>query len=242
MARSGPSSFTKRKFKTSRHWAVPRMRSDFPWNALVYVLFSVAFTLFFAPQTFEASDFWTWHGFDVSPVKTSKFEWVLHTRIRTRSGDLQQGRTGTILRFNAHRQFSVITGYYYGKEEDAAEEWRNFHRIFSGVEVPVFQRRKASVATRGLVERFISDARPDFTRFRQRVRYSTTDRIGPYAQGEWFFDAKGYLSGRYSGGLRWRWTRSSWVELGYLYDVRRPEIGPSRHVFVTNFLLERRKN
>ena len=138
-------------------------------------------------------------------------------------------------------RLSVVTGYYYGKEEDATEEWRNFHRIFSGVEVPLFQTRKASVAARGLVERFISDARPDFTRFRQRVRYSTTSQIGPYAQGEWFFDAQGYLSSRYSGGLRWRWAASSWVEFGYLYDVRRPEIGPPRHVFVTNFLLERRK-
>ena len=233
MAPVSPSRNAKRRFKISRY-------SRFPW-ARVLVLLQVVFALLFGEQSVEASDFWTWHGFDISPVKTSKFEWVLHTRVRTRSGDLQQGRAGTILRFSAGGRVSVITGYYYGKEEDAVEEWRNFHRIFSGVEGPVFQRGKVSVAARGLVERFISDARPDFTRFRQRVRYSTTDRIGPYAQGEWFFDAQGYLSGRYSGGLRWRWAASSWVELGYLYDVRRPEIGPPRHVFVTNFVLERRE-
>ncbi len=191
--------------------------------------------------TLSAEELWSWHAVDFTLLKTPGFEWGLHTRLRTREGEVQQGRSGTILKFKPHSRVSLIGGYYYGKEEDTREEWRDSHRVFSGAEARVYGKGAVSVAARGLVERFIARSRPDFTRFRQRIRLSTDRRIGPFASGEWFLDVKGYLAGRYSGGLRWRcWSWSS-VEFGYLYDARSPLLGVPRHTIITHIFLERRQ-
>ncbi len=154
---------------------------------------------------------------DFTLRKTPSIEWGLHTRLRTREGDLQQGRSGTILRFKPHSRVSLIGGYYYGKEEDTRQEWRDSHRVFSGAEARVYGKGAVSLAARALVERFVAGSRPDFTRVRQRIRLSMDRRIGPFAGGEWFFDTKGYLAGRYSGGMRWRWSSWSSVVFGYPY-------------------------
>jgi hypothetical protein len=188
-----------------------------------------------------AEELWSWHSVDFTVMKTAAFEWGLHTRLRTREGELQQGRSGSILRFRPHPRFSLMGGYYYGREEDTRQEWRNSHRLFGGAEAGVYRKGGVSVAARGLVERFIVDSRPDFMRFRHRLRLSTNHRIGPFVGAEWFFDRKGYLAGRYSGGLRWRCSSWSSVEFGYLYDARSPQLGPSRHGIITNVLLERRQ-
>jgi hypothetical protein len=82
---------------------------------------------------------------------------------------------------------------------------------------------------------------PDFSRFRHRLRLSTNGRIGPFAGAEWFFDRMGYLAGRYSGGLRWRCSSWSSLEIGYLYDARSPLLGAPRHGIVTQVFLERRQ-
>lgn len=175
--------------------------------------------------TLAAEELWSWHAVDFTLLKTPRFEWGLHNRLRAREGEVQQGRSGTILRFKPHSQLSLIGGDYYGKEEDTREEWRDSHRVFSGAEARVYGKGAVSVAVRGLVERFIADSRPDFTRFRQRIRFSTDRRIGPFASGEWFSDPKGFLAGRYSGGLSWRRLNWSSAECGCLYDARSPKAG-----------------
>jgi hypothetical protein len=132
---------------------------------------------------------WSWHVFDFSILKTSKVEAVLHTRVRTGRalGNPQQGRTGAILKLNAGAAFSIVSGYYYGREEDSAEDWRNFHRVFSGVEAPVYRNGPATVAVRGLLERFFVDDRPGFfgtasaCAFRRTVASDHT----PAASGFW---------------------------------------------------------
>lgn len=188
--------------------------------------------------TLAAQELWSWHSIDFALLKARGVEWGLHTRLRTREGELQQGRSGTILRFTPRSRITVIGGYYYGREEDTREEWQNSHRVFAGAEVRVYRRGAGSVASRGLVERFVTSARPSFNRFRHRTRLSTDYRIGPYTSGEWFWDAKGYLAARYQGGLRWRSSRWASVEFGYMYDARSPQLGPSRHGVVTQLLLE----
>lgn len=191
--------------------------------------------------TLTAGELWSWHSVDFTLLKARGVEWGLHTRVRTREGELQQSRSGTILRFTPHSRLTVVGGYYYGREEDTREEWQNSHRVFSGAEARVSRKSGVSVAVRGLVERFATGGRPSFTRFRNRVRLSTDHRIGPFASGEWFWDVKGYLAGRYSSGLRWRSSNWASMEFGYLYDARSPHLGPPRHGVVTQLLLERRR-
>lgn len=183
----------------------------------------------------------SWHVFDAKLVKTSRTELTVHSRLRTGQdlGNIQQGRAGVVAKFEIGKRTAAIGGYYYGKEEDAAEDWRNFHRVFGGLEVPVFRTKQMSVATRGLVERFLVGDQPGFTRYRHRIRLSTDRTIGPYVAAEWFFDAGGWLSARYAAGLRWRCNAWSSLEMGYLYDKRRPSVGEPRHVIVTQFTIER---
>lgn len=90
-----------------------------------------------------AGEVWSWHAVDVTILKTSRAEVLLHGRLRTGRtfGTLQQGRTGAIAKFGLPVSGVLIGGYYYGKEEDSAQDWQNLHRIFGGVEVPVFRSR-----------------------------------------------------------------------------------------------------
>jgi len=189
--------------------------------------------------TLAGAEPWSWHSVDFTAQKTTRWEWALHTRLRTRKGELQQGRSGSIVRFRPHSQIALLGGYYFGKEEDTREEWQESHRGFGGVEAGVYSKGAVSVAARGLVERFAAAGRPGFTRLRGRLRLTTGGRIGPYASTEWFFDRKGYLAGRYSGGLRWRWSSWSSLEAGYMYDARNPALGVPRHGIVTHLFLER---
>lgn len=190
----------------------------------------------------DAQELWSWHSFDFALVKTRQAELTLHNRLRTRQGDFQQGRSGAVLKLAPHPRAALIGGYYYGREEDTREEWQTSHRLFAGAEALVYRRGAASLAYRGLVERFITGgARPAFFRFRHRTRISTNHRISPYASGEWFWDARGYLAARYQGGLRWRVSKWASVEAGYMYDARSPSLGPVRHGLVTLLQLEPRR-
>ena len=182
-----------------------------------------------------AQELWTLHGFDYGLIRTKRVEVDLHTRFRTKQqmSDFQQGRSGTILRWNAGKRFTPIAGYYYGRQEDGHDEWTNFHRVFGGGEALVCGSNRARLASRTLVERFVAASGPDFNRYRQRLRLSLDRTVGPYLSSEWFFDANGYLSARHGGGVRWKWVSWSWLEAGYLYDDRSPKLGPKRHMIVT---------
>ena len=188
-----------------------------------------------------AGEVWSWHTVDVSVVKASRAEVILHGRLRTGNsfGTLQQGRVGAVTKVPLPTIGTLVGGYYYGKEEDSANEWQNKHRIFGGIEVPVYSGRRVGIDTRGLIERFFVADGPEFNRYRQRLRLRTGGRLGPYVSTEWFFDASGYLSSRQGAGLRWRCTESATLEFGYLYDARRANIGEPRHVIVTQFTLDR---
>mgnify|MGYP001099221433 CR=1 FL=1 len=194
-------------------------------------------TLTAATPMFGA-ELWSWHAFDFTLVKNARWDWTLHTRVRSREGALQQGRSGAIGKFQLRPRLSLIAGYYYGRE-DIQEEWSDFHRPFAGVEIPLVVRGAATLAVRSLAERFLVGERPDFSRFRQRLRLVTDRRLGLLASTEWFFDRQGYLSARYSAGVRWRIFRGGALEVGYLYDARAARAGGPRHGIVTHLLLER---
>ncbi len=110
-----------------------------------------------------AQQAWSWHGFDFNLADGPKWRATFHARLRTGQpfGSFQQGRTGFVLQRFLTPRFAPIAGYYYGKEEDSTEEFRNFHRLFGGAEAGVFLRPRFSVAARGLYEHFFErTARP----------------------------------------------------------------------------------
>ncbi len=191
--------------------------------------------------TLAGQERWSWHSIDFGLFETGSAEWIVHTRLRTRQGELQQSRWGSILNFSPHSRVTLIGGYYYGRDEDTREEWRSFHRLFGGAETRVRQWGAATLAARGLAERFWGGGRPAFTRLRNRIRLTMDGRIRPYLSGEWFWDTQGYLAGRYSVGLRWRCCRWASVEIGYLYDARSAQLGPPRHGVVTQLRLDPRR-
>jgi hypothetical protein len=181
---------------------------------------------------------WSWHSVDYTFLKTKRVDWALHTRLRTREGELQQSRTGTIVRVAANARVSVIGGYYYGRQEDTRAEWQDSHRMFGGAEARLYRKGVVTVAGRGLAERFVTEGRPSTWRFRQRVRLTTEQRVGPYVSGEWFWDPQGYLATRYQGGVRWRGAGWMTVEAGYMYDARSAQLGVPRHGMVTHVYFE----
>lgn len=207
------------------------------WNTL-----TCGVVLLLSGDRLSAGETWTWHVFDFVPVKTARVEWTLHSRVRINGGELQQGRSGTILKVNVSPRVSTIGGYYYGRETDSFDDWKNFHRIFGGLEVPVYRTRRGTVTGRSLVERFFPEDRSRYNRYRHRARFASNGRVGPFAQVEWFFDNRGFLSTRYSGGVRWRPTREAVIECGYLYEARTARLGADRHVIVTSVTLERAKH
>jgi hypothetical protein len=199
--------------------------------------------LFLGAGALLAEEVWTLHGFDYGLIRTKRIEVDLHTRFRTNEHmtNLQQGRSGAVLRWNGHRRLTPIVGYYFGQQEDGRDEWTMFHRIFGGGEALAYSGKRMRLTSRTLVERFIAPSAADFNRYRQRWRLSVDRKVGPYLSSEWFFDAKGYLSARYGGGVRWKWSSWSWLEAGYLYDDRSPKLGPERHMIVTQLFFGRPK-
>lgn len=185
----------------------------------------------------------SWHAFDAVVLGGSRLELTLHTRFRYDGvlDSFQQGRAGALVRFHTLPRWALIGGYYYGKEEDHPDQWRNFHRPFLGWEVSLVRREGGiALAGRGLVERLVGGRAGDFTRYRQRLRLTTDRRLGPYLATEWFFDAKGYLTSRHSAGVRWRFARRASLEAGYLLDLRRADLGAVLHLFTTQMQFDLR--
>lgn len=179
----------------------------------------------------------TQHAFDVTLPLTSRFELLLHSRIRTQPGalGLYQVRTGPILSWDATKRVAVLSGYYFAKQERQID--RDFiggHRFFGGTEFVAFDARRFSFDQRALIERFLSDAAPDFSRFRLRSRLSAKGVVAPYTSHEFFFDAVGWRGNRHSAGIRWSPRQALQIDLGYLYEHRRPEVGPARHMWLTS--------
>src|SRR5690242_14610806 len=77
-------------------------RSPAHWRALWTLAMVLA-----SSERAAAGEVWSWHSIDVSVLKTSKAEVIVHARLRTGNsfGTLQQGRTGVIGKFpQRHRR------------------------------------------------------------------------------------------------------------------------------------------
>ena len=184
-----------------------------------------------------AADVETQHAFDVTLPLRPKLELILHSRVRTQPGGLgfYQARAGPIVSWDAAPRISLLSGYYFAKQERRID--RDFiggHRFFGGAEFAVAEARRFSIEQRLMTERFLSDAAPDFNRYRLRSRLSAKGVVAPYTSHEAFFDALGWRSNRYSAGIRWSPLPALQIDLGYFYEHRRLEVGPARHMWLTS--------
>lgn len=67
-------------------------------SRLRLALLAVPAAVLTSPGTLAAEELWSWHAVDFTLRKTPSLEWGLHTRLRTCEGEVQQGRSGTILK------------------------------------------------------------------------------------------------------------------------------------------------
>jgi len=178
----------------------------------------------------------TQHALDATIPLSSRFELLLHSRIRTQPAGLgfYQMRAGPILTWDATSRVALLGGYYFARQQRAID--RDFiggHRLFGGAEFDVAQSRRLAFDQRVILERFLSDAAPDFNRYRVRSRLTFKALLSPYTSHEFFFDAQGWRGNRHSAGVRWSPLRNVQVDLGYLYEARRAQVGPARHMLLT---------
>jgi len=179
----------------------------------------------------------TQHALDFNLPLSPRLELLLHSRIRTQPGGLgyYQMRGGPILSWDATPRIVLLGGYYYAQQERRID--RDFiggHRFFGGPEFAVLATRRFSLDQRVLIERFLSNATPDFNRYRLRSRLSAKGVVAPYTSHEFFFDGLGWRSNRHSAGIRWSPLPALQLDFGYLYEHRRPEVGPARHMWLTS--------
>ena len=100
------------------------------------------------------------------------------------------------------------------------------------MEAPIY-RGKLNVSTRVLVERFIGDIVPDFTRFREYIRVSAGRKVAPYALVESFQTPRGLAIMRGQGGVRWRMSPRTSLDVSYVHDSSHRWYGPNRQAVAT---------
>lgn len=187
--------------------------------------------LFFVPFTGSAQ-VQTQHILD-SSIKIGPFEPLWHFRMRTtpEGGGLAQVRTGPIFNIDVHKRATLIAGYYYTRAKEEAF-WSTSHRSFGGVEGVLWSRR-VEIAGRSLIERHAVVAGADFTLYRNRIRLTPPGNTAPYAGVEFFMDAEGLRTIRYSAGLRQKVAEDLFVDIGYFYEEGRSSGVSNRHMIGT---------
>lgn len=191
-------------------------------------------TVLLAPL--RADEVWSWHTFDYQFLHGERWQALMHGRVHVDEGDFRQGRIGPVFRYNLPPRLTLIAGYYFGEDYNPLGEWKRSHRPFGGIEAAVATKKYARLTARTMLERFLVPGSGDYWRQRNRVRWTTAQRIAPVASWELFFDNKGYLTTRYTGGVRFTLSHKRALELGYLYDGRRANTGEPRHIVTTHFV------
>jgi hypothetical protein len=185
-----------------------------------------------------AADVETQHAFDVTLPLKPKLELTIHSRVRSQPGGLgfYQVRTGPVASWDAFPRMTLLSGYYYARQERKIDnDFIGGHRLFGGAEIAVVDTARFSIDQRLLAERFLSDATADFNRYRFRSRLGAKGSLAPYTSHEFLFDAQGWRSNRHSAGIRWSALPAVQIDLGYLYEHRRADVGPGRHMWLTSF-------
>jgi hypothetical protein len=180
-----------------------------------------------------ATDFETWHNFDLVPYGGGKLELTLHSQFRTRSRfhQLSQFRFGPIAHYAVHPNVRLVAGYYYRNDADAVVDWRDSHRVFFGMENP-FRGEHWNVTSRTYLERYFGANSAPYNRFRHRLMIGVGTRTQPYGAVEYFLVAQGLQAIRYIAGVQRRMRQGVRFDVAYYYD--RYYIGASRQALVTS--------
>jgi hypothetical protein len=201
------------------------------WRRAGEAITALLLTSSLAAQNYRTE---TQHAVEASRPLGERWQLTIHSRLRTQPGGLglYQFRAGPILEYAITPRVSGLGGYYFSKQQRVERDVVGTHRPFGGVKWTAVKLRHYEVELRSLVERFLTER--DYTRYRNRVRWSATTRWAPYANVESFADRGGVRSTRYSVGLRWSTPgkRLDW-DFGYFGEPRRRDLGPPRHMFLT---------
>ena len=190
------------------------------------------FGLVFLTSLAAVAEIQTQHIFDVS-APIGRIEPIWHFRVRTKpqGGGVYQLRTGPIMKFDLKDRVSLIGGYFFTRAQEGSN-WNSTHRPFGGIEVAA-SRRWVEVDARTMLERFLVHGNTDYFRFRNRIRFSPPKRSSPYISLEYFSDADGFRSVRYSAGVRRKFTKELSVDINYFYEQGRAGTVANRHMVGT---------
>lgn len=166
---------------------------------------------------------------------TKRFTLQVHTRVRTndRFGDYFQSRGGPIGFFRLTKRVSLVGGYYFIDEEDAAGKLKNFHRFFGGAQYRLTGGRKWTLDGRTLLEQFQGLGMGNFKRGRQRLTLTLGQgKVRPFFQTEGLRQ-QGAWVGRFAGGVNVR-------NFAVGYEMRQSVHGGQMHLITTTMTMRMR--
>ncbi|HET8550378.1 MAG TPA: DUF2490 domain-containing protein [Bryobacteraceae bacterium] len=176
----------------------------------------------------------TYHVFDVDVPASHGLTVTLHSRLRTQSQTPgpYEARFGPIITCRVSPRQTLAAGYYYTEQKDT-EAYRTIHRPFVGASTTILSNASTELSARVSAERFLITGRPDFNRYRGRVRLAAKGRVAPYSNFELLLDRQGWRSHRLGGGLRAALGSRFHLDGGYFFESRRTNAGGDRHVWTT---------
>ena len=179
-----------------------------------------------------AADFQSWHNFDLAVYLSGRTELVVHSQVRTHSRftGFNQFRAGPVLNYAARPRLRLTAGYYYRDVEFSGSDWRNYHRLFAGMENPITEGR-IGLQSRTYLEHCYGSGSTPFNRLRQRLLVRWNRGVSPYAAVEGFFRGDGVQMMRYAAGVRRRLSGPVRLEVSYYYED--DKTGTDRHVVTT---------
>lgn len=184
-----------------------------------------------------ATEVFSWHTMDTALIQKGRFELTAHHRTRSRHelSYLDQSRWGTIGRWTANQKLVVVAGYYFQPQQVRPDVWKRGHRLFAGVEAPLYVKPGNVVSGRFLMERHMNTGRPGYFRYRTSLRWvHGRGRVRPFLQNELLAVWPGFHSTRNSAGLQMRLNEHLTMDVSYLYDTRRTFWGGDRQSIVTS--------
>jgi hypothetical protein len=185
------------------------------------------------------------HEFNLTLTPGKRWDATTHTRFRTRvsEGEFSQARVGPMVGFQLTQRVELEGSYFFTRKLSGSEgqtsRWVSEHRPVVGFEATVFDKG-LTVDARTRVERFMGGSIEDFNRYRQRIQFSKSAAVTPYAGPEMLFDRNGLRSMRYAAGLEFQ-TGGGKLEfdLGCFYENGEQPGISSRHMLSTTIELAR---
>lgn len=197
-------------------------------------LYRLLFFFPFVATLAMGADLESWQLFEVRVPLSRRLEWSQTTQARTRNGFSQfyLAREQSALRFRLAPHGALLGSYLYTRDRGSHGRWTDIHRAVGGGQVSL-GRPGLEAESSTLVERFFAGSRPDYTRYRERIKVSAGRRVSPLAAAEGFANSHGYTMTRLIAGVLWRRPGRTQLEFNYYYDWPRHGLTAERHVLAT---------